>query len=331
MKNKVSRKSFIKNSAFTLLALPFGFDALFAKISGTDSASLAATYNGEPTNKKISVNIFSKHMQWLNYNDMAQLAAELGFDGIDLTVRAGGHVLPERVTTDLPTAVSEIEKAGLKVNMITTDILSGYRYTDSILKTATQLGIKNYRMGWYSYDSRLDTLSNIELFKKRFDNLAVKNKHYNIHGDYENHTNFFGASIWDLWLTVKDLTPQYIGCQFDIRHATVDGAEAWPVNLNLLKNHIGSLTFKDFIWKKTNGKWVVENVPLGTGMVDFKRYFAFIKEYNMQLPLSLHVEYPLGGAENGTAKLTLPKNEVIKTIKTDLITLKDWLKEFELL
>ncbi len=72
-------------------------------------------------------------------------------------------------------------------------------------------------------------------------------------------------------------------------------------------------------------------MPLGTGMVDFKRYFAFIKEYNMQLPLSLHVEYPLGGAENGTAKLTLPKNEVIKTIKTDLITLKDWLKEFELL
>ena len=62
-----------------------------------------------------------------------------------------------------------------------------------------------------------------------------------------------------------------------------------------------------------------------------KRYFAFIKKYNMQLPLSLHVEYPLGGAENGAAKLTLPKNEVIKTIKTDLITLKDWLKEFEFL
>ncbi|MGN6395660.1 MAG: sugar phosphate isomerase/epimerase family protein [Mucilaginibacter sp.] len=330
MKNKLSRKSFIKNSAFTMLALPFGFDALFGKISGTDSTSLATDYNGEPADKKITVNIFSKHMQWLNYHDMGHLAAELGFDGIDLTVRAGGHVLPERVTTDLPVAVSEIEKAGLKVNMITTDIQSGYKHTDSILKTATQLGIKNYRMGWYTYDSRLDTLSNIEHFKKSFDDLAVINKHYNMHGDYENHTSFFGASIWDLWLAIKDLDPRYIGCQFDIRHATVDGAEAWPVNFNLLKNHIGSLTFKDFIWKKTNGKWMAENVPLGTGMVDFKRYFALIKKYDMQLPLSLHIEYALGGAENGAAKLTLPQNEVIKAIKTDLITLKDWLKEFEL-
>lgn len=331
MKNKVSRKSFIKNSALTVLALPFGFDALLKQPFGAESSSQLDAYNGNPADKKISVNIFSKHLQWLDYNDMAHLAAELGFDGIDLTVRAGGHVLPERVTTDLPRAIAEVEKAGLKVTMIATDIKNATdKHTDDILSTATRSGIKNYRMGWYNYDSRLDTLSNVGLFKTSFKNLAEKNKQYNIHGDYENHTGFFGASIWDLWLTLKDLDPRYIGCQFDIRHATVDGAEAWPVNFNLLKDHIGSFTFKDFIWKKTNGKWAVENVPLGTGMVDFKRYFALIKKYNMQLPLSLHFEYPLGGAEDGATKLTLPQTEVIKTIQTDLTTLKNWLKEFEL-
>jgi L-ribulose-5-phosphate 3-epimerase len=44
------------------------------------------------------VYIFSKHLQFLGYEDMAQAAAEIGFDGIDLTVRPGGHVPPETVS-----------------------------------------------------------------------------------------------------------------------------------------------------------------------------------------------------------------------------------------
>ena len=48
-------------------------------------------------NKKMKICVFSKHLQWLNYTDMAMAAAEMGFDGVDLSVRAKGHVLPERV------------------------------------------------------------------------------------------------------------------------------------------------------------------------------------------------------------------------------------------
>ncbi|MDZ7723632.1 MAG: hypothetical protein U5R06_12725 [candidate division KSB1 bacterium] len=51
---------------------------------------------------------------------MARTIAEIGFDGVDLTVRPGGHVLPENVTQDLPRAVKAIEKTGLKVPMMTT-------------------------------------------------------------------------------------------------------------------------------------------------------------------------------------------------------------------
>jgi L-ribulose-5-phosphate 3-epimerase len=36
---------------------------------------------------RLKINIFSKHLQFLNYYDLAEAAAEMGFDGIDLTVR----------------------------------------------------------------------------------------------------------------------------------------------------------------------------------------------------------------------------------------------------
>jgi len=46
--------------------------------------------------------VFSKHLQWLDFREMASAAREIGFDGIDLTVRPGGHVDPARVVEDLP-------------------------------------------------------------------------------------------------------------------------------------------------------------------------------------------------------------------------------------
>jgi len=118
-----------------------------------------------------------------------------------------------------------------------------------------------------------------------------------------------------------------MGCQFDIHHATVDGAEAWPVNLDLLKNYIGSIAIKDFYWEKVNKKWTIKDVPLGQGMVDFKKYFAQLKKMGFTKPISLHYEYPLGGANNGTSKLTMPKDDVIKAMQGDLVTLKGMLTE----
>ncbi len=323
MPEKLSRKNFIKGTAIVLAGLPLTHPVFGSNVKIVNS-STAGFEN------KLSISIFSKHLSWLNYNDLAERAAKFGFDGIDLTVRPKGHVLPERVKTDLPKAVEAIEKAGLKVYNIATDIKDANQpYTVDILNTAAQLGIKNYRMGWYSYDAKMDTKANLEAFKKRIASLAAVNEKYNIHGDYENHTGLFGGPLWDLWESLKNLDPKWIGCQFDIRHATVDGAEAWPVNLDLLKNHIGSITIKDFHWQKNRDKWTIADVPLGQGMVDFKKYFALLKKHALKRPISLHCEYLPGEAT--ADKLGMPQEEIYKSIKADLDILKRWLKESELL
>jgi len=97
-----SRRDFIRTSALTAAAgwLPL-------------KGATAWAPEGPPTNlEPLKVSVFSKHLQFLNYRDLAEAAAEIGFDGIDLTVRPGGHVLPERVADDLPRAVEAIRQAG---------------------------------------------------------------------------------------------------------------------------------------------------------------------------------------------------------------------------
>lgn len=72
---------------------------------------------------------------------MANLAAQMGFDGVDLTVRPDGHVLPENVAIDLPRAVAAVEKAGLKVYSIVTNIKQpDEKFAQDILKTASGIG-----------------------------------------------------------------------------------------------------------------------------------------------------------------------------------------------
>ena len=67
---------------------------------------------------------FIKFIQSLSYDQMAQQIAEIGFDGIESTVRKGGHVLPERVEEDLPRQLEAVKNAGIDMTMITTDVLA---------------------------------------------------------------------------------------------------------------------------------------------------------------------------------------------------------------
>ena len=52
--------------------------------------------------------LFSKHLPDLGWSDLGRAVKESGFDGVDLTVRAKGHVLPERAAADLPRAIDAI-------------------------------------------------------------------------------------------------------------------------------------------------------------------------------------------------------------------------------
>jgi len=133
--NRCSRRQFLSAGAFSVAPL-----VLAGSLTRSLSASAAET-------RSQGVHVFSKHLQWLDYRGMSETAAEIGFDGVDLTVRPGGHVSPDRVEEDLPKAVEAARRAGIKVDMMTTAITDPRDpLTKAILKTAGRLGVRYYRM-----------------------------------------------------------------------------------------------------------------------------------------------------------------------------------------
>ncbi len=70
------------------------------------------------------------------------------------------------------------------------------------------------------------------------------------------------------------------------------------------------------------GGWTSPYVPMGTGLVDLFRYATVLRDLDFDGPMELEAEYPNGGAENGSDKLTLPRAQVIGNLKRDVLTIR---------
>ncbi|MEY4939691.1 MAG: hypothetical protein RIQ93_1426 [Verrucomicrobiota bacterium] len=253
------------------------------------SPPVAEAANPGPT----CLHVFAKAMQWLSYADTAAMIADAGYGGIDYTVRPGGHVLPERVEEDLPRAVDAAHRAGLKVELITTGINQLDKHAETTVRTAAKLGIRYYRFGNFDYDLRLGVWESLQRLKPVLKDIAALNQAHSIHGAFQNHSGLrIGAGVWDLHELLRDHDPRWMGCEYDICHASVEAGLSWSVPLRLLAPWIRCSNLKDFKWTQVGNKPAPDFVPLGDGVVEFDRYFKLVRELRIGGPISVHLEYP---------------------------------------
>jgi sugar phosphate isomerase/epimerase len=258
---------------------------------------------------------FEKPLQFLSFDELADLMAELGFEGIEATVRPGGHVLPERVEEDLPKFAEALKKRGLEITILTSGIdRADQPHTEKVLRTAAKLGIQRYRMLWWRYDLKKPIGPQVEALRPLLKELVALNREVGISGLYQNHAgaNMVGASLWDIYDLIKGYAPKDIGLAYDIRHAQVEAGLAWPTQFQLVQSHVAALCVKDFEWEKDN----VKSVPLGAGRVD-KKIMSLVKEAKLNGPISVHLEYFPADSRD--------KRAMTEALRKDFQTLRAWL------
>lgn len=276
---------------------------------------------------------FTKCLQFLNFDEMGEVLARLGFDGADMPVRPGGQVEPSDIKTGLPLAVKTLRKYGVEIPMIVTAITDpGDPISITTLQAAADSGIKYYRTGWLKYDESKTIQKNLDEHQKTIEKLAELNEKLGIHGDYQNHSGAsVGSPVWDIYELMKNVDPKHMGVQYDIRHAIVEGAYSWKLGMKRIAPWITTIDIKDFVWvKNEKNVWRHSNVPLGEGMVNFDE---FLKEYaslKVEAPISIHYEYDLGGAELGKKETTMNPMKIYEMMKKDLIWLREAMNKQEI-
>jgi sugar phosphate isomerase/epimerase len=272
----LSRRSFIQATA--------GAAALGLASPGV-GAQRVAGFRG-------SLCFFSKHLPRMNGRELGRTLKALGFDGVDLTVRPGGHVDPKRVATELPVFVDGIRHEGL----ITTELLSDADpVAQPTLETAARLKIPFYKPGYYRYKF-VDPRKEREDAGRQLRGLADLSRRHGMRIGYHNHAGYIGGPVWDFASFIEPLDAATVGYYFDVRHAVVEGGDGgWRTAFDLVAPRLSMIALKDFFWEKSGASWQQRNCPMGDGMVDWKRYFAMLAKARFHGPVSLHIEYDIAG------------------------------------
>jgi sugar phosphate isomerase/epimerase len=240
---------------------------------------------------------FSKHLPGMDAQRLGRTVKALGFGGVDLTVRPGGHIDPKRVAQDLPPFFDALRREGIALPMITTELLSDADpAARPTFATAAALRIPYLKPGYYRYKFA-DARKELADAGAQFRTLVALASQSGVQLGFHNHAAYIGGGVWDIVPLIDSLDPAVAGYYFDVRHAVAEGGDGgWRSAFSVAAPRIKMIALKDFYWEKAAGVWRIKDCPLGEGMVKWKPYFAMLAQAGFHGPVSLHLEYEIPGA-----------------------------------
>lgn len=260
--------------------------------------------------------VFTKTLEALSADELGARVAALGAKAIEAPIRAGGHIEPGEVADRLPAFVEALKKRNVEIAILTSDVGQVDKNSETVLRAAAALGIKRYRLTHYRYDLKKPIAPQLAEIRAKLKDLAAMNRELGVQGQYQNHrgNNYVGGPIWDMVSALEGIDPADLGLAFDFAHATVEGSNAWELNLRRAAPHIAAVYFKDY--RLDGRQW--NACPLGQGIVNPKAGSLVRELLPAGTPVSLHVEYIGGSGEERVRK-------TFEAMKQDLATLEKWL------
>jgi sugar phosphate isomerase/epimerase len=238
--------------------------------------------------------MFSGNMAKIHYSQIGDIAAQIGFEGIDLTVMIGGHVDPRITNVDLVRAFESIRGSNLEVPMITTAINSpadGTVYPVLYLTGHSQIPL--FRLGQWQYGESGDIQQRLQRVRLDLTQIVALAQRCGITAMFPNRAGgFVGEAVWDTQSIIGEMDPRWIGYMFDPAEATAEGGlGGWETALRVALPRLRAVSLQDFHWEKVGDEWKMQKCPLGQGMVDWGKFFSILAAAHFTGPISLQIEY----------------------------------------
>ncbi len=188
-------------------------------ITAIGAAAAAGSLRADPPPRNMPLLcLFSPALADLSYVDIGSIVKQIGFDGVDLTVRPGGHVEPRLSNVDLVRAVESITGEGLEMPIITTALLSPFDPTAlAVLALSGRSGVDWFRPGnWGNAIS--------PTYRRDIAGLVSLGSRYQIGIALHNYLEEdAGEAPWEVKDVLSVLDPRWAGAYFDPIHALGTG------------------------------------------------------------------------------------------------------------
>lgn len=256
-------------------------------------------------------------------DQLADLVADLGFDGIELPVREGYQVNPSNVREMLPHARDLFARKGLVIASVASSI------TVDIIESMGQANIPLLRV-MIPIDLSLGYLDSVKKYQDSVLEIQALLVANNVKIGMQNHQGHHVGSALGLQHLLSGLPQSIAGAVLDFAHCGLDG-EPVDMALDLLKDRLLLLNLKN-AYKHRIGyndfgeaEWQVIWSTARHGYYSWKETIDLIVEKNISIDICLPAEYGKIGLKG-----QLMDTEVLSLIKTDISYLKSLLSEKDL-
>ena len=239
--------------------------------------------------------LYSRVLSKVDHVDLPMVVRGLGFDGCDLSVEPGGHVVPEKAAVYLMPALEALTGAGLDVPMITTTFTSMEDpLAQEVLGLSGFIGVPFFRPGHWKLAGSAAAEARLGQAQRQIASLASLGRAtglamgiHNFEGEPE------GAAVSDIDRVIRPFDPHWVGFDFDAGYGAAEGGPGGlTLPLQLALPRLKMVTLRDFKWagEALRGRKMTP-CPLGEGVVDWPQLFGTLARAKFKGPISLHVDY----------------------------------------
>lgn len=196
------------------------------------------------TEKKIAFSVFTKPWREMPLPELAMMVQQLGFSGIELPVRPGFQITPERIETDLEPAVRLFAEFGLSIFSVAGSL------DERTIAGCGSAGVKVLRImvpigqeGYYP---------TVESYRRTFDALLPACERYGVTIGVQNHCGRFLQNAMGLKHLVGAYDRKFVAGVLDFAHCALNGEEP-ELALDIIWDNLVMVNLKNAFWRRRNG------------------------------------------------------------------------------
>jgi sugar phosphate isomerase/epimerase len=195
------------------------------------------------SNDSISFSVFTKPWREVSLPELGAFVSELGFDAIELPVRPGYQVEPERVA-DLPQAARQLAEYGVRIASVAgpTDertIAACAEAGVPIIRTMVRIGPQGY-------------MASVAAAQREYDALIPALDSYCVTIGVQNHCDRFVCNAMGLRHFLERYDPQHVAAVWDAAHNALNGEDP-ELALDIVWPHLCMVNLKNAFWRRTTG------------------------------------------------------------------------------
>ncbi|MAE67333.1 MAG: xylose isomerase [Phycisphaeraceae bacterium] len=236
----------------------------------------------------MNVAVFTKPWK-MPLAELGPFVRDLGLDAIELPVRPGYPVEPDRICEGLPGAARVLAESGVSIVSVASEV------DEAVIAACGDAGVPIIRI-CVGIPAEQDYLTAVADVQRRWDAFVPQLDRHGVKIGVQNHCDRCITHAMHLHHAVGKYDPKHVGAVWDAAHNALQGEDP-ELALDVVASHLCMVNLKNAFWRRTSGPeaehvtWASYWTTGAQGLADWPRVIGALHRRGIDVPICLSAEY----------------------------------------